>query len=84
MRCDGAECHDPLGDEQTAVSLAHDLLVFHPSLIHEREEWEVRVESESEDDLPDLLNILYDQLHAPDRSVDVLINGEPYSPNQRP
>ena len=72
-------------DEQTAVSLAHDLLArFHPTLIHEREEWEVRVESESEDDLPDLLSILYDQLHAPDRSVDVLINGEPYQPTRRP
>ena len=52
-------------DEQTAATLAHDLLArYHPELIHEREEWQVLVETESEDDLPDLLGILYDQLHA--------------------
>jgi hypothetical protein len=73
-------------DKQTAVTLAHDLPArFQPQLVHEgKKKWEVRVESESEDDLPDLLSILYDQLHAPDRSVDVLINGEPYQPTQRP
>lgn len=72
-------------DEQTAATLAHDLLArYHPELIHEREEWQVLLETESEDDLPDLLGILYDQLHAPDRSLEVLFNGEPYSPNERP
>ena len=72
-------------DEQTALSLAHDQLArFHPELIHISEEWDVVVETESEDDLPDLLSILYDQLHAPDRSIEVLFNGEPYSPNERP
>ena len=72
-------------DEQTAVSVAHDLPArFHPELIHERDEWHVVVETESEDDLPDLLSILYDQLQVPDRSIDVLFNGEPYSPKKRP
>ena len=66
-------------------SLTHNLLArFHPELIHEHEEWEVLVETESEDDLPDLLSILYEQLHAPNRSLDVFFNGEPYSPNERP
>ena len=72
-------------DEQTALSLAHyHLARFHPELTHEHEEWNVVVETESEDELPDLLGILYDQLHAPDRSIDVLFNGEPYTPNERP
>ena len=72
-------------DEQTAATLAHDVLArFHPQLIHEREEWQVLVETESEDDLPDLLSVLYDQLHVPDRSLEVLFNGEPYSPRERP
>ena len=44
----------------------------------------VVVETESEDDLPDLLGILYDQLHAQDCPIDVLFNGEPYSPKERP
>jgi hypothetical protein len=71
-------------DEQTALSLAHyDLARFHPVLSQENEEWNVVVETESEEDLPDLLSILYDQLHAPDRSIDVLFNGEPYSPRER-
>ena len=72
-------------DEQTAVSVAHDIPArFHPALIQEREEWHVVVETESEDDLPDLLSILYDQLQVPDRPIDVLLNGEPYSPKKRP
>jgi hypothetical protein len=72
-------------DEQTAISLAHyHLARFHPELSLEHEEWNVVVETESEDDLPDLLGILYEQLHAPDRSIDVLFNGEPYSPRERP
>jgi hypothetical protein len=72
-------------DEQTALSLAHyHLARFHPELTHEHEEWNVVVETESEDDLPDLLGILYDQLHAPDSSIDVLFNGEPYSPSEHP
>ncbi len=71
-------------DEQTAVTLAHEVLArFQPELVREREEWEVRIESTSEDDLPDLLTILYDQLHAPDPSIDVLINGELYSVEHR-
>jgi hypothetical protein len=72
-------------DEQTALSLAHfHLARFHPALTLEHEEWNVVVETESEDDLPDLLGILYDQLHAPDRSINILFNGEPYLPNERP
>ena len=69
-------------DEQTALALAHfHLARFHPELIQEREAWDVVVETDSEDDLPDLLSILREQLRAPDRSIDVLFNGEPYSPS---
>jgi hypothetical protein len=72
-------------DEQTALALTHfHLARFHPELIEGSDEWNVVVETDSEDDLPDLLSILYDQLHAPDRSIDVLFNGEPYSPAERP
>jgi hypothetical protein len=69
-------------DEQTALTLTEDVLArFRPHLVHESEgEWEVRVESESEDDLPDLLGILYDRLRAPEPSLDLLINGELYRP----
>jgi hypothetical protein len=68
-------------DEQTALALAHfHLARFHPELIHGPEEWDVIVETDSEDDLPDLFSILKDQLHAPGRSIEVLFNGEPYSP----
>jgi len=71
-------------DEQTALSLAHyDLARFHPQLSREHDEWNVVVETESEDDLPDLLGILYEQLHAQGRSIDVLFNGEPYTPRER-
>ena len=71
-------------DEQTALSLAHDDLArFHPQLITGPEQWDLVLETESEDDLPDILGILYDQLHAPDRSIEVLFNGEPYSPIER-
>ena len=70
-------------DEQTAVTVARDLPAqLRPRLVHEGEEWEVQVESESDDDLSDLLSILYDRLHSPDRSVNVLVNGEPYQPVQ--
>ena len=72
-------------DEQTAISLVHyHFARLHPALVHEHEEWNVVVETESEDDLPDLLGILYDQLQAQERSIDVLFNGEPYSPKERP
>jgi hypothetical protein len=72
-------------DELAARALAYDDLArFHPALTREHEEWNVVVETESEDDLPELLRSLYDQIHAPDRSIDVLFNGEPYSPNERP
>jgi hypothetical protein len=68
-------------DEGTALSLARvHLARFHPELIQGSEDWNVVVETDSEEDLPDLLGILHDQLHAPDRSIDVLFNGEPYSP----
>lgn len=73
-------------DKKTAVTLANDLLGrFQPELVHEgKKRWEVRVESASDDDLPDLLSILHDRLHAPDPLIDVLINGEPYSPQHGP
>jgi len=66
-------------DEQTAVSLAGDISArFRSELIHERDEWEVRVEGESEDDLPDLLGILHERLHGSDSSIAVIVNGERY------
>ena len=72
-------------DEQTARSLALDELArFHPELIEGSEEWNVVVETDSEADLPDLLGILNEQLHARDRAFDVLFNGEPYTPRARP
>ena len=53
-------------DEQTALALAYYFLArFHPELVEEQGGWEVRLETESEDDLPDLLSILYDRLQAP-------------------
>ena len=69
-------------DEETALALAHfHLARFHPELIRGSEEWDVVVETESEDDLPDLLSILREQLQAASgRSIDVLFNGEPYAP----
>ena len=69
-------------DEQTAITLAHDLLGrFQPALLHEGEEWQVWVESADSDELPELLHILYDRLHAPEPSIEVLINGELYLPD---
>ena len=69
-------------DEQTALALANFYLArFHPALSHESDQWDVVVETDSEDDLPDLLGILKEQLRAPDHSIDVLFNGEPYSPS---
>lgn len=71
-------------DEETALGLAHDLGGrFRPELVHPSEsEWEVRLESESDDDLPDLLGILYERLRAPEPTIDVLINGERYLPGR--
>jgi hypothetical protein len=64
-------------DEQTAVALAEDILArYRPRLVQEHDEWEVRVESESEDDLPDLLGILRERLHGSESSFDVVVNGE--------
>ncbi len=72
-------------DEQTALALTFYFLArFYPSLIEEPEEWEVRVETESEDDLPHVLGILDDQLDDPRRSIAVLFNGEPYTPSGQP
>ena len=67
-------------DEQTALSLAQvHLARFHPELIQKQDLWDVVVETDSEDELPDLLSVLHEQLRAPNRSIDVLFNGEPYS-----
>jgi hypothetical protein len=73
-------------DEATAVTLANDLLArFHPRLVHEDDaEWEVQVDSEADDDLPDILGILHDRLHSADPTIDVLIDGEPYTPRRDP
>ena len=72
-------------DEQTALALAYYFLArFGPALIEEPDAWEVRVETESEDDLPHVLGILNDQLGDPGRSIAVLFNGEPYAPHEQP
>ena len=65
-------------DEQTAVTLANDLLArFRPTLSHEQDEWELVVEGETEDDVPDLVSILRQRVSDPDSSVSLLVNGEP-------
>lgn len=71
-------------DEQTAVTLVHDLeFRFRAKLVHEPElGWEVRVESESEDDLPDLLEVLNERLRTEHPSIEVLIDGEAYTGRQ--
>jgi hypothetical protein len=71
-------------DEQTALTLAREELArFRPELVRESEtEWELRLESESDDDLPDLLGILYARLNDPAPSIELLINGEHYSPHR--
>jgi len=43
----------------------------------------VRVETESEDDLPHVLGILKDRLDDPGRSIAVPFNGEPYTPHEQ-
>lgn len=64
-------------DEETAVSLANDLLArFRPTLTHDQDEWQLLVESESDDDLPDLVSILRQRVRDPDSSLSLLVNGE--------
>ncbi len=72
-------------DERTALELALDRLArFNPALSHDQEQWEVVVETETDDDLPDLLGLLYEQLHSPERTIDLFYNGEPYRPSAGP
>ena len=64
-------------DEETAVLLANDLLArFSPTLTHEQEEWQLVMESETDDDLPDLVTILRQRLPDADSSLSLLVNGE--------
>jgi hypothetical protein len=72
-------------DEQTAVTLANDALArFRPTLSHDDDEWELVVEGETEDDVPDLVSILRQRLADPDSSVSLLVNGEPRPVAPRP
>ena len=71
-------------DEETAVLLANDLLArFRPTLTHDQEQWQLLVESETDDDLPDLVTILRQRLPDPDSSLSVLVNGERYPLSRR-
>jgi hypothetical protein len=66
-------------DEETAVSLVDDVLArFRPRLVHEQDEWQVVVDGETEDDLPDLISILRSRLRGTDPAIDILVNGESY------
>ena len=65
-------------DEQTAVALAYYYLArFYPDLVRERDGFEVRIESESEDDLPHIFAILDGGLDGASAALSVLFNGEP-------
>jgi hypothetical protein len=72
-------------DEETAVTLANEALArFRPTLSHDDDEWELVVEGETEDDVPDLVSILRQRLSDPDSSVSLLVNGEPRPVAPRP
>lgn len=65
-------------DEETAVMLVDGISTrFRSNLVHGSDAWEVQVDGESEDDLPDLLGILRQRLTGAE-SVNVLVNGENY------
>ena len=66
-------------DEQTASTLVDDVLArFRPRLVQEQDEWEVQVDGETEDDLPDLISILRSRLPGSDSELDITVNGEAY------
>ncbi len=70
-------------DEQTAAALADDALArFRPRVIQEQNEWEVQVDGETEDDLPDLISILRSRLQETVANLDILVNGEAYNLNR--
>ena len=65
-------------------SSAQALARFRPTLSHDDDEWELVVEGETEDDVPDLVSILRQRLADPDSSVSLLVNGEPRPVAPRP
>jgi len=66
-------------DEQTAATLVDDVLArFRPRLVQELDDWEVQVDGETEDDLPDLISILRSRLPVSDSELDITVNGEAY------
>jgi len=66
-------------DEQTASTLVDDVLArFRPRLVQEQDEWEVQVDGETEDDLPDLISILRSRLPVTDSELAITVNGEAY------
>ena len=66
-------------DEQTASALVDDVLArFRPRLVQEQDEWEVQVDGETEDDLPDLISILRSRLPVTDSELAITVNGEAY------
>ena len=70
-------------DEQTAAALADDALArFRPRVVQEQDDWEVQVDGETEDDLPDLISILRSRLQEVSSTVDILVNGETYNLNR--
>lgn len=67
--------------EEAAVGVAHDLESRFRLALHQEGDaaWEVTVESESDDDLPDLIAILRERLQQTP-PIEVLIDGVPYTP----
>ncbi|HUK45322.1 MAG TPA: hypothetical protein VLV28_08500 [Gaiellaceae bacterium] len=67
------------GVQQSALELAEQVPAYlRPTVAEEDGGWEVRVETESEDDLPDLLAVLRARLPGADPAVEVIVNGETY------
>ncbi len=71
-------------DEQTAATLVDDVLArFRPRLVQEQDDWEVQVDGETEDDLPDLISILRSRVQEASSSFAILVNGEAYNLQRR-
>jgi hypothetical protein len=65
-------------DKKTAVELTDDVLArYRPKLVHESDEWEIQLESETDDDLPDMIALLRARIREAG-SLDILVNGESY------
>lgn len=69
-------------NQEAAVAVAHDLESRFRLALHQEGDaaWEVTVESESDDDLPDLIAILRERLRQQTPPIEVLIDGVPYAP----